>query len=100
MAPDFKPSRRFIKYLRTGVVKTVPVINDLQFIQKQVVRGYASRFGLPEIQQPDFELIGQAFLEIFVTVRMPAKERLIFFWHYQYLQFFPFQIQFTITSVL
>jgi predicted RNA-binding protein len=61
MSPDFKPFRRNVKYRQTGVVKIEPLINDLQFIRNKKSWGYAFRFGLLEIQQQDFERIGQAF---------------------------------------
>jgi hypothetical protein len=63
MSPDFKPFRRNVKYLKTGVVKIAPVINDLQFIRNKKSWGAAFRFGMLEIGQQDFERIEKAFEE-------------------------------------
>jgi hypothetical protein len=61
ISPDFKPFRRNVKYLWNGTVKIEPLINDLEFIRNKTSWGYAFRFGLLEIQKPDFERIEQAF---------------------------------------
>jgi hypothetical protein len=61
LAPDFKPFRRNVTYQKTGVVMIGPLIGDLQFIRNKNSWGYVFRFGLIEIQQPDFELIEKAF---------------------------------------
>jgi hypothetical protein len=61
MSPDFKPFRRNVKYQYTGVVMIGPLIRDLQFIRNKKSWGYAFRFGLLEIRQPDFERIETAF---------------------------------------
>ena len=61
MSSDFKPFRRKVKYLKTGEVKIEPLINDLQFIRNKKAWGPAFRFGMLEIQQQDFERIGNAF---------------------------------------
>ncbi len=61
MSSDFKPFRRKVKYLKTGEVKIEPLINDLQFIRNKKSWGAAFRFGMLEIQQQDFERIGNAF---------------------------------------
>ena len=61
MSPDFKPFRRRVKYHRTGVVKIEPLINDLDFIRNKKLWGSAFRFGLIEIQKPDFDRIEKAF---------------------------------------
>ncbi len=61
MSPDFKPFRRKVKYQRSGAVKIEPLINDLEFIRNKKSWGYAFRFGLIEIQKPDFDRIEKAF---------------------------------------
>jgi len=61
MSPDFKPFRRNVKYLQTGMVKIWPLINNLQFIRNKKSWGYAFRYGMLEIQHQDFERIEQAF---------------------------------------
>jgi len=63
MSPDFKPFRRNVNYLKTGLVKIQPLINDLQFIRNKKLWGAAFRFGMLEIQQQDFERIEKAFEE-------------------------------------
>jgi len=61
MSPDFKPFRRNVKYVKTGEVKIEPLISDLEFIRNKKSWGYAFRFGILEIRQPDFERIEKAF---------------------------------------
>ena len=61
MTPDFKPFRRNVKYLYTGVVKIEPLVMDLQVIRNKKSWGYAFRFGLLEIQEDDFQRILQEF---------------------------------------
>jgi hypothetical protein len=63
MSPDFKPFRRNVKYLKTGVVKIKPLINDLQFIRNKKSWGAAFRFGMLEIGHQDFERIEKGFEE-------------------------------------
>jgi hypothetical protein len=63
MSPDFKPFRRNVKYLKTGVVKIKPLINDLQFIRNKKSWGAAFRFGMLEIGHLDFERIEKGFEE-------------------------------------
>jgi len=61
MSEDFKPFRRSVRYFKTGEVKIEPLINDLEFIRNKKSWGYAFRFGILEIRQPDFERIEKAF---------------------------------------
>jgi len=61
MSPDFKPFRRKVQYQKTGTVKIEPLVNDLDFIRNKKSWGYAFRFGILEIQKPDFERIEKAF---------------------------------------
>lgn len=61
MTPDFKPFRRKVKYQETGEVLIEPLVNDLEFIRNKKSWGFAFRFGLVEIGQPDFERIKAAF---------------------------------------
>jgi hypothetical protein len=61
MSPDFRPFRRKVQYQRTGAVKIEPLINYLDFIRNKKSWGSAFRFGILEIQKPDFDRIEKAF---------------------------------------
>jgi len=61
MSPDFKPFRRKVQYQRTGIVQIERLVNDLDFIRNKKSWGYAFRFGILEMQKPDFERIEKAF---------------------------------------
>jgi len=61
MAPDFKPFRRKVRYDLTGTVRIAPLINDLAFIRNKRSWGSAFRFGMLEIQEPDFLRIKKEF---------------------------------------
>lgn len=61
MSPDFKPFRRKVRYSKTGEVKIVSLIRDLDFIKNKKLWGSVFRFGLVEISEPDFIRISDAF---------------------------------------
>ena len=61
MSSDFKPFRRKVRYDYTGTVKIAPLINDLAFIRNKRSWGSAFRFGMLEIQEPDFLRIKKEF---------------------------------------
>jgi hypothetical protein len=61
MSPDFKPFRRKVRYAKTGEVKIVPLIRDLDFIKNKKLWGSVFRLGLVEIPEPDFKRISDAF---------------------------------------
>jgi hypothetical protein len=61
MSSDFKPFRRKVRYDHTGTVKIAPLINDLVFIRNKRSWGSAFRFGMLEIQEPDFMRIKKEF---------------------------------------
>ena len=62
VSEDFCPSRRNIEFMPSEDVSTLPLINDLNFIQNKKSWGYPFRFGFFEIQQQDFDLISSKML--------------------------------------
>ncbi|QCX37372.1 EVE domain-containing protein [Aureibaculum algae] len=63
VSEDFYPSRRAIEFLQCKDASILPLINDLQFIQNKKSWGYPFRFGILEINKPDFNLISSQMLQ-------------------------------------
>jgi predicted RNA-binding protein len=57
MGNGFVPYRRDVEFLDCNEVSIIPLIPNLHFIKNKRNWGYIFRYGLLEIQKPDFELI-------------------------------------------
>ena len=62
MGNGFIPFRRNVEYLVCSQVMITPLIPNLRFIKNKHNWGYIFRFGIVEIQQPEFELISSQML--------------------------------------
>jgi hypothetical protein len=62
MGNGFIPFRRNVEYLVCSQEMITPLIPNLRFIKNKHNWGYIFRFGIIEIQQPDFELISSQML--------------------------------------
>ncbi|TWH40948.1 LOW QUALITY PROTEIN: EVE domain-containing protein [Dulcicalothrix desertica PCC 7102] len=57
MNNGFMPFRRSVEFFDCNEVSIIPLIPNLHFIKNKRNWGYVFRYGLFEIQQPDFDLI-------------------------------------------
>lgn len=62
MFENFEPFRRKVRFLDCNETEIRPLINELDFIPNKKSWGYPFRYGLLEIQKPDFELISQKMI--------------------------------------
>src|SRR5580698_940288 len=62
LTADFCPFRRKIEFFEHIDISILPLINDLQFIQKKQSWGYSFRFGFFEINKHDYDLISSQML--------------------------------------
>ena len=62
MAPGFLPHRRDVEFQPCAEVDILPLIGQLSFITDKKHWGAPFRFGMLEIQQPDFDLIAEGML--------------------------------------
>ena len=60
MAPDFKPFRVKVKFLKSKDAPIKPLIERLSFIRNKQHWGVAFRFGQVKIGESDFALIAKA----------------------------------------
>ena len=60
MAPNFKPYRLDVEFIRCHTAPIKPLIHNLSFVKNKTKWGAAFRFGHLKIQAEDFKLIAEA----------------------------------------
>jgi predicted RNA-binding protein len=60
MSPSFHPWRRDIRFEKVHEAPIRPLIEHLEFIENKIQWGYKFRFGVIEIEEPDFYIIKNA----------------------------------------
>lgn len=63
VSPDFRPWRRNVRFESVVETPIRPLIDDLEFIENKVQWGYKFRFGVIEINKPDFERLLSAMTD-------------------------------------